>query len=114
MICHHVTVTVKSPSSLVPPFNQPPVPCALVHRTRGENGSGISIGYRIRIMQISVFSDTDSVFLYSGRIRVVLGYCSFGYRSDTERGLLGKYPDIRVRYGYPEFGYPFFLFCIII
>jgi hypothetical protein len=29
-------------------------------------------------------------------------------RSDTERGLPDKYPDIWVGYGYPEFGYPFF------
>jgi hypothetical protein len=27
-----------------------------------------------------------------------------------ERVLPGKYPDIRVGYRYPEFGYPFFLF----
>jgi hypothetical protein len=27
---------------------------------RGENGSGIPVGYRIRIVQIPVFSDTDS------------------------------------------------------
>jgi hypothetical protein len=26
------------------------------------------------------------------------------------RVLPSKYPDIRVGYGYPEFGYPFFLF----
>jgi hypothetical protein len=29
---------------------------------------------------------------------------------DTERGVPGRYPDIRVEYGYPEFGYPFFFF----
>jgi hypothetical protein len=27
---------------------------------RGENGSGIPVGYRIRVVQIPVFSDTDS------------------------------------------------------
>jgi hypothetical protein len=50
------------------------------------------------------------VVLYSGRIRVIPEYCSFGFGSDTEQELPRKYPDIRVGYGYPEFGYPFFLF----
>jgi hypothetical protein len=31
-----------------------------------------------------------------------------------EGELSGKYPDIRVGYGYPEFGYPFFFYNIII
>jgi hypothetical protein len=61
-------------------------------------------------LQIPIFSDTDSGILYSGRIRVIPGYCSFGFGSDTERVLPGKYLNIRVGYGYPEFGYPFFLF----
>ena len=33
--------------------------------TRGENGSGIPVGYRIRIVQITVFPDTDSgIFIF--------------------------------------------------
>jgi hypothetical protein len=28
---------------------------------RGENGSGVPVGYRIQLVKISVFSDTDSV-----------------------------------------------------
>jgi hypothetical protein len=38
------------------------VNCRLCHKEghRGENRSGIPVGYRIRIMQIPVFSDTDS------------------------------------------------------
>jgi hypothetical protein len=79
--------------------------------SRGENGSGIPVGYWIRIVQIAVFRTRIRVFLYSGRIQVIPGYCSFGFRSDTERVLPGKYPDIQVGYRYPEFGYLFFL-CI--
>jgi hypothetical protein len=60
---------------------------------RGENGTGIPVGYRIRIAQIPVFRIRIRVFLYSGRIRVITGYCSFGFESDTERGLPCKYPD---------------------
>jgi hypothetical protein len=37
---------------------------------RGENGSGIPVGYQIRIVQIPVFSDTDSSIFY---IRDVYG-----------------------------------------
>jgi hypothetical protein len=77
---------------------------------RGENGSGIPAGYRIRIVQIPVFRIWIRAFLYSGWIRDIPGQCSFGFGSDTELILPGKYPDIRVGYGYPEFGYPFFLF----
>jgi hypothetical protein len=32
---------------------------------RGENGSGIPVGYKIRVVQIPVFSDTDSgIFIF--------------------------------------------------
>jgi hypothetical protein len=59
---------------------------------------------------IPVFQIRIQIVLYSGRIRVIPGYCSFGFGSDTEQELPGKYPDIQVGYEYPEFGYPFFLF----
>jgi hypothetical protein len=38
------------------------VNCRLCHKEvhRGENRSGIPVGYQIRIVQIPVFSDTDS------------------------------------------------------
>jgi hypothetical protein len=87
-----------------------PVPTYLINLARGENGSDIPVGYRIRIVQISVFRIQIQVFLYSGRIRAIPGYCSFRFGSDTDRGLPGKYLYIRVGYGYPEFGYLFFLF----
>jgi hypothetical protein len=64
--------------------------------SRGENGSGIPVGYRIRIVQIPFFWIRIWVFLYSGRIRVVPGYCSFEYGTDTERGLPGYSGRIRV------------------
>jgi hypothetical protein len=75
---------------------------------RGENGSGIPVGYRIRVVQIPVFRIWIRVVLYSGRIRVIPGYCSFGFGSDTDRGLPGKYPGIWVGYGYrvPVFSFP--------
>jgi hypothetical protein len=38
---------------------------------RGENGSGIPVGYRIRIVQIHVFRIRIRVFLYSVRTRVI-------------------------------------------
>jgi hypothetical protein len=35
----------------------------------GENGSGIPVGYRIRIVQIPVFSDTDSgIFIFGANM----------------------------------------------
>jgi hypothetical protein len=44
-------------------------------RIRGENGSGIPVGYLIRIVQIPVFSDTDSgIFIFgtdTGNTRVL-------------------------------------------
>jgi hypothetical protein len=82
----------------------------------GENRSGIPVGYGIRVVQIPIFRIRIRVVLYSGRIRVIPGYCSFGFGSDTERGLPGKYLDIRVGYGYPEFGTLlfFFLYNIVI
>jgi hypothetical protein len=84
-----------------------------VYVCRGENGSGIPVWYQIRIVQIPVFRIRIHIFLYSRWIQVIPGYYSFRFRSDMERGLPSKYLDIRVRYGYPEFGYPFFFFCII-
>jgi hypothetical protein len=82
--------------------------CWWKQASRGENGSGIPIGYWIRIVQIPVFRIQIRVFLYSGRIWVIPGYCSFefGYGARTTC----KYPNIRVGYGYSEFGYPFFSF----
>jgi hypothetical protein len=53
-------------------------------------------------VQIPIFSIRIRVFLYLGWIRVIPGFYSFGFGSDTERGLPGKYPDIWVG--------PFFLF----
>jgi hypothetical protein len=41
---------------------------------RGENGSGIPVGYRIRVVQIPVFSDTDSGSFIFGTDTVILGY----------------------------------------
>jgi hypothetical protein len=52
------------------------------------------------------------VFFIFEWMRVIPGYCSFGFGSDTERGLPGPYPSIWVGYRYPKFGYPFF-YCII-
>jgi hypothetical protein len=52
-------------------------------------------------VNICFFLIQIQVFFYSGRIRVIPGYHNFGFELDTKRGLLGKYPDIRVGYGYP-------------
>jgi hypothetical protein len=77
---------------------------------RGENGQGTRNSYRIRVLIRDHFSDTDtSIFIFgtdTGNTRII----HLWIRSDTERVLPSKYPDIRVGYGYPEFGYPFFLF----
>jgi hypothetical protein len=53
--------------------------CRWKQASRGENGLGIPVGYRIRIVQIPVFRIQIRVFLYSGQIRVIPGYCSFGF-----------------------------------
>jgi hypothetical protein len=44
----------------VVPLRYKQVNSAMHKFTRGENGSGIPVGYRIRVVQIPVFSDTDS------------------------------------------------------
>jgi hypothetical protein len=81
---------------------------------RGENGQGTRNGYRIRVLIRDHFSDTGmGIFIFEtdmGNTRIV----QLRIQVDTERVLPDKYPDIRVGYGYSEFGYPFSFFCIII
>jgi hypothetical protein len=56
---------------------------------RGENGSGIPVGYRIRIVQIPVFSDTDSGIFISGtdmgNTRILQLQIRVGYEARTTR-----------------------------
>jgi hypothetical protein len=57
--------------------------------SRGENGSGIPAGYRIWIVQIPVFSDTDSnIFIFrtdTGNTRIVQLQIRVGYGASTTR-----------------------------
>jgi hypothetical protein len=57
--------------------------------TRGENGSGITVGYRIRIVQIPVFSDTDlGIFIFgmdTGNTRILQLRIRVGYGTSTTR-----------------------------
>ena len=56
---------------------------------RGENRSGIPAGYRIRIVQIPVFSDTDTdIFIFgtdTGNTRIVQLQIRVGYGANTTR-----------------------------
>jgi hypothetical protein len=58
-------------------------------KCRGENGSGIPVGYRIQIVQIPVFSDTDSsIFIFgtdTDNIRILKLRIRVGYRAMTTR-----------------------------
>jgi hypothetical protein len=90
------------------PYKQ--VNSAMHKFTRGENGSGIPVGYRIRVVQIPIFRIRIRVVLYSGRIRVIPGYCSFGFGSDTERELPGKIPGYSGQIRVPGIRVPVFSF----
>jgi hypothetical protein len=56
---------------------------------RGENGSSIPVGYHIRIVQIPVFSDTDSgIFIFgtdTGNTRIMKLRIRVGYGASTTR-----------------------------
>jgi hypothetical protein len=60
---------------------------------RDENESGTQVGYRIWIVKKHKFSDTDTNSFVHETKRVLLGWCTSGYESDTESSVSGNYPN---------------------
>jgi hypothetical protein len=72
-----------------------PLPCSYfvsnqrTNQPRGEYGSDIPVGYQVRIVQIPVFSDTDSgIFIFgtdTGNTRILKLRIRIGYGAMTTR-----------------------------